>query len=250
MMTELREGERIDDLQCGGYRIIQRADGFRFGTDAVLLSHFAAPRRNERAVDLGCGNGVIAILMAAHRSDIQVDGVEIQPEVADMAARSVAMNALADRVRIHNMDMRSAHTALGCGQMSLAVCNPPYHKSADPSAKDAGARIARQMNDLSVSDVARTASRLLKYGGRFCVIYPAPRALEMMDAMQAANLAPKRVQTVHARADRAPKLMLIEAVKGGGSMLHWLEPLILYDADGGHSAQWHAIYDPQIGGSL
>lgn len=242
-MIDLKPGERLDDLQCGGYRLIQRPGGFCFGTDAVLLADFAAPRRNERAADLGCGNGVLSVLMAAHRRDITVEAVEIQAEVADMADRSVRLNGLEDRVRVYNVDMRDAHRAIGSGGMSLVVCNPPYNRSSDPAARDGSARIARQMDDLSVDDVALSASRLLKYGGRFCAVYPAPRAFEMMTAMQNAGLAPKRIQTVHARADRAPKLILIEAVKGGGSMLKWLEPLILYDADGSHSAQWHRIYD-------
>lgn len=242
-MVELKAGERLDDLQCGGYRLIQRPDGFCFGTDAVLLAHFAAPRRNERAVDLGCGNGIIAVLLAAHRQDISIDAVEIQPDVAEMAARSVALNGLSDRIRVHNIDMRDAHRTIGSGGISLAVCNPPYNKSTDPAARDGGARIARQMDDLSIDDVAASAARILKYGGRFCVVYPAPRAFEMMSAMQRHALAPKRVQTVHARADRPPKLILIEAVKGGGSMLNWMPPLILYNADGSRSAQWHEIYD-------
>ena len=242
-MVELKPGERLDDLQCGGYRLIQRPGGFCFGTDAVLLAHFAAPRKKERAADLGCGNGIISILLAAHRTDISIEAVEIQSDVAEMAARSVALNDLTDRIRVHNIDMRDAYRTIGSGGISLAVCNPPYNKSSDPAARDGGARIARQMDDLSIDDVAASAARILKYGGRFCVVYPAPRAFEMMSAMQKHRLAPKRVQTVHARADRPPKLILIEAVKGGGSMLNWLEPLILYDADGNHSAQWHRIYD-------
>ena len=87
-MVELRPDERLDDLQCGGYRLIQRPGGFCFGTDAVLLAHFAAPRKKERAADLGCGNGIISILLAAHRPDISIEAVEIQSDVAEMAARS------------------------------------------------------------------------------------------------------------------------------------------------------------------
>ena len=107
-MPELKRGERIDDLQFGGYRIIQNPEAFCFGTDAVLLADFAAPKRSDRAVDLGCGNGIISILMAAHCEGLQVDGIEIQPEIAEMAGRSVCMNSLEDRLRIHCMDMRDA----------------------------------------------------------------------------------------------------------------------------------------------
>jgi len=239
----MRPGERLDDLQAQGYRILQRPDAFCFGTDAVLLADFAAPRRQDRAADLGCGNGIIAILMAAHCPNLQVDGVEIQAEMADMAARSVQINGLDARVRIHNMDMREAWQALGQGGMSLVVCNPPYGRQGAALVNvDEKKRIARHEDGLCAQDVAQSAAKLLKYGGRFCVIYPAGRAFEMMTAMQACGLAPKRIRTIHSRAGKAPKLVLMDAVKGGGSMLHWLEPLILYNDDGSHSAEWRRIY--------
>ena len=121
----LLPGERLDDLQCGGYRLIQRPDAFRFGTDSVLLADFAAPRPRTRAVDLGCGTGAIATLMAAHEPALCVDAVELQPDVADMARRSVLLNRLEDRVRVFAGDMRDAHAFLGHGKYALAVCNPP-----------------------------------------------------------------------------------------------------------------------------
>lgn len=88
----LLPGERLDDLQCGGYRLIQRPDAFRFGTDSVLLADFAAPRPRTRAVDLGCGTGAVAMLMAAHEPGLCVDAVELQPDIADMARRSVLLD--------------------------------------------------------------------------------------------------------------------------------------------------------------
>lgn len=243
MNVELRPGERLDDLQTGGLKLIQKKGTFCFGTDSVLLADFAAPRRRERAVDLGCGNGAIALLMAGHRPDVSIDAVELQPEMADMAERSVRLNELSGRVRVHCGDMRDAWAALGRERYSLAVCNPPYgaRGCALTSAGDAE-RIARHEGDLSPDDVAGSAAALLKFGGRFCAVYPARRAFELMCAMQGRNLTPKRIRSVHATARRAPKLVLIEAVKGGGSGLNWLAPLILYEEDGSKSAEWRRIY--------
>ena len=236
-------GERLDDLQTGGLKIIQRPDAFRFGTDSVLLADFAAPRRSDRAVDLGCGTGAIALLMAAHQPTLQVDAVELQPEIADMARRSVALNEIGDRVRVHGMDMREAWRTLGAGRFSLAVCNPPYGRSgAALESLSETKRIARHEGDLTPSDVARSASMLLKNGGRFCAVYPAPRTYELMRAMDESGIAPKRLRTVHGAAGRAPKFVLLEGVKQGGEGLHWLEPLVLREADGSFSAEWHRIY--------
>ena len=239
----LKEGERLDDLQCDGLRLIQRPDVFRFGTDSVLLADFARPRPKDLAVDLGCGTGAIALLMAAHQPGLCVDAVEIQPEIADMARRSVALNGMQDRVRVHEADMRGVWRALGAGARTLAVCNPPYGKTgAALESQSEAKRLARHEGDLAPEDIARAAAMLLKNGGRFCVIYPAPRAFEMMRAMHENRLAPKRIRTVHGVAGRPPKFVLMDAVKGGGEGLHWLEPLVLRNADGSFTAEWHRIY--------
>ena len=244
-MTEwLRDGERLDDLQCHGLKLIQRPDVFRFGTDSVLLADFANPRPRDRAVDLGCGTGAIALLMAAHVPGLSVDAVELQPEIADMARRSVAMNGMRDRVHVWNLDMREAWRSFGAESRTLAVCNPPYGKAgaALENADDAR-RIARHEGDLTPEDIARAASMLIQNGGRFCVIYPAPRMFEMMRAMRDNRLAPKRLRTVHGVEGRAPKFVLMDAVKGGGEGLHWLPPLALRHADGSFTEEWHRIYD-------
>ena len=243
-MTDwLRDGERLDDLQCGGLKVIQRPDAFRCGTDSVLLADFAAPRRRDAAVDLGCGTGAIALLMAGHRPELTVDAVEVQPDIADMARRSVALNGLEERVRVHAMDMREAWRALGAGRYSLAVCNPPYgRRGAALESESETKRLARHEGELTCSDVARAASMLLKNGGRFCVIYPAPRAYEMMRAMDDQRIAPKRLRIVQGVAGRAPKFVLLEGVRGGGEGLHWLEPLVLRHSDGSFTEEWHRIY--------
>ena len=243
MQVEIRPDERIDDLQIGGYSILQRPGSFCFGTDAVLLADFATPRKKDCAADLGTGTGIIAILMAAHQAEICIDAVEIQPEMADMAARSVQLNNLQDRIHVHQGDMRDAWRSLGQGSKSLVTCNPPYgRKNSGPVSETEPQRIARHEDDLSPDELVRSAAQLLKFGGRFCIVYPARRAAEMMLAMQRHHLEPKRIRTIHARAGRAPKLILLEAVKGAHCGLNWMDPLILYNDDGSPSAEWRRIY--------
>lgn len=242
MQIELREGERVDDL-LNGFRLIQRPGSFCFGTDAVLLADFASPRKRERAADLGTGTGIIALLMAAHQAEMTVDAIEIQPDMAEMAGRTILLNDLQQRVNVHFMDMRDAWKSLGQGSKSLVTCNPPYgRENSGPVSEHENQRISRHESGLSPEEIARAAAQLLKFGGRFCVIYPAPRAFEMMAAMDCCHLEPKRIRTVHAKAGRSPKLVLIEAVKGAKSGLKWEEPLILYNDDGAPSDEWHRIY--------
>ena len=239
----IREGERLDDLEIGGFRLIQSPNAFRFGTDSVLLAHFAAPKKNETVVDLGCGTGAIATLMIAHGENVSVDAVEIQESIADMARRSAMLNGISDRMRVICADMREAWRMLGAGKYSRVVCNPPYHKvGAGFASASESAAIARQEGEISIGEVALAAAKLLKTGGRFCTVFPAARAFELMRAMESASLSPKRIQTVHGVTGRKPKLVLIDAVKQGGAGLEWLEPLILQNEDGSPTAQWNAIY--------
>jgi len=243
MNVELKAGERLDDLQHSGLRLIQRPDAFRFGTDSVLLADFAAPKRTDRVADLGCGTGAIAMLMAAHCPGLHVDAVEIQPEIADMARRSVLLNDMQAQMTVHEMDMRVCWRALGAEKFSVVACNPPYGKKGAVLLSDSETkRIARHEGDLTAEDVAYSASKLLKSGGKLCVVYPAERAFEMMRAMDLNRIAPKRIRTVHGVEGRAPRFVLLDGVKDGGAQLHWLEPLVLRDREGNFTAEWKRIY--------
>jgi tRNA1Val (adenine37-N6)-methyltransferase len=239
----LKPGERIDDLQRRGFRIIQHPGYFRFGTDSVLLADFARTRRGDRVADLCCGAGAVALLMLARRPEMRVVGIELLPELADMAARSAILNGLSDRLAICVGDVRDAHATLGRESFTLCVCNPPYFKAgAALLTGNEALRVARHEGALTPSDIAGAAARLLRTGGRFAVIYPAPRALEMMRAMEDAGIAPKRVRTVSGVVGRPPKHILIDGVKGAGEGLHFLEPLYLNERDGTPTVECRKIY--------
>lgn len=239
----LREGERLDDLQLKGLKIIQRKDAFRFGTDSVLLADFAAPRKDDLVADFGAGTGALPLLMAGHRDGAIFDAIEIQPDVADMLSRSVALNGLESRIRVHRMDLRAAAAKLGYAKHTLVVCNPPYSPEGAALPSDTEAkRIARHEGAITIGEIAGSAAKLLKNGGRIALIYPAPRALELMCALKEHRLEPKRVRIIQDKPGAAPKLILLDAVKGAGSMLHWLSPLVLRDEDGEWSAEWKRIY--------
>lgn len=245
-LISLHDGERLDDLQLNGYRIIQRKDAFRFGTDTVLLADFASPKKTDAVCDFGTGTGALCLLMAGHMDSTQFDAIEIQQDIADMAHRSVALNGLADRIRVHHADIRDASKLLHGAGISLIVCNPPYSPlgTALPS-KSESKRIARHEQAATIEEIAKAASALLKNGGRISMIYPAPRLLELMIALKSHRLEPKRVRLVQDKPGAAPKLALLDAVKGAGSMLHWQPPLLLRNEDGDWSDEWKRIYRVQ-----
>lgn len=235
--------ERIDDLQRGGLRVIQRADAFRFGTDAVLLADFAAPRRHDRVCDLGTGTGVIPLLLYARENTISADAVEIQPDMADMAARSMAMNGLNEKIRVLSGDLRSIRTLLPHARYDLVTCNPPYGKAGGTLLNpDASKRLARHEESCAIEDVACAAAWLLQNGGRLCCVFPAARMIELSDAMQKYRMAPKRIRMVHSRVEKAAHLCLMEGMLDARPGLIIEPPLVIYDENNAYTPELRRIY--------
>ncbi|MCL2811203.1 MAG: tRNA1(Val) (adenine(37)-N6)-methyltransferase [Clostridia bacterium] len=239
----IRDGERLDDLQRGGLRILQKTSGFRFGTDAVLLAHFAAPRPKDRVVDLGAGTGVLPLLMSARSTNANFTAIELLPEMADMAARSVALNQLEAQITVLEADLRDAPSLLGYGCADLVVCNPPYSPlgAALPN-NDPARALARHEVGCTLAQVIESAGKLLRNGGRLAMVFPAQRLLELLDAQRVARIEPKRVRLVHQRVQDPPKLALLEGVKLARPALHWLPPLILCDESGAYTEETQGIY--------
>ena len=235
--------ERIDDLQRGGLRVIQRADAFRFGTDAVLLADFAAPRRHDRVCDLGTGTGIIPLLLYARENTISADAVEIQPDMADMAARSMAMNGLNEKIRVLPGDLRSIRTQLPHARYDLVTCNPPYGKAGGTLLNpDASKRLARHEESCAIEDVACAAAWLLQNGGRLCCVFPAARMIELSDAMRKYRMAPKRIRMVHSRVEKAAHLCLMEGMLDARPGLIIEPPLVIYDENNAYTPELRRIY--------
>lgn len=235
--------ERIDDLQRGGLRVIQRADAFRFGTDAVLLADFAAPRRHDRVCDLGTGTGIIPLLLYARENTISADAVEIQPDMADIAARSMAMNGLNEKIRVLPGDLRSIRTLLPHARYDLVTCNPPYGKAGGTLLNpDASKRLARHEESCAIEDVACAAAWLLQNGGRLCCVFPAARMIELSDAMRKYRMAPKRIRMVHSRVEKAAHLCLMEGMLDARPGLIIEPPLVIYDENNAYTPELRRIY--------
>ena len=241
---ELKIDEELHELVSGKYYIIQKKNGFRFGTDAVLLSDFVKPSPRMKLIDFGTGTGVIALLQAIHYPDARVCAVELQEELADMARRSAEMNGFTDRVDIRQGDLRDAAAMFGRGAFDRVVCNPPYFdasRSITPEAETK--RLSTTLCGISLDQICHSAFDALKTGGRLSVVYPANHIHEMLFAMQSSRLAPKRIRAVQPTAGKPPRLILLDAVKQGGSQLDWLPPQVLANDDGTPTSEWHRIYD-------
>lgn len=243
MIIELKDEERLDDLQRNGYQIIQKKDGFCFGMDAVLLSGFAAVKPGEKAVDLGTGTGIIPILLEAKYEGEHYTGLEIQDEVAEMAARSVALNHLEERVSIVKGDIKEASRLFGAASFDVVTSNPPYMNDAHGLKNpDLPKAIARHEVLCTLDDVAREAAKLLRPGGRFYMVHRPHRLIEIITALTKYKLEPKRMKMVHPFVDKEANMVLIEAVRGGKSMIKVEAPIVVYREPGVYTQEIYDIY--------
>ena len=236
--------ERLDELHRNGYWIIQDPGRFCFGMDAVLLSGFAKVKPGERALDLGTGTGIIPILLEAKTKGEHFTGLEIQPESADMAARSVAYNHLEEKITIVTGDIREASARFGAGSFEVITTNPPYMIGQHGIQNDANAKtIARHEVLCDLDDILRESAKMLKQGGRFYMVHRPFRLTEIMQVLTKYKLEPKRMQLVYPYIDREPNMVLIEALKGGNSRITVERPLIVYEKPGVYTKDILELYD-------
>ena len=239
----LLENERVDDLQRNGLKIIQKTDGFCFGMDAVLLSGFANVKRGEQVLDMGTGTGIIPLLLSAKTEGKHFTALEIQPEIAKMAARSVAMNHLEEKIEIVNGDIKEASRIFGAASFDVVTTNPPYmndaHGLKNPTEVKA---ISRHEVLCTLDDVVREGAKVLKSGGRMYMVHRPHRLIEIITAMKQYKMEPKRMCMVHPFKDKEANMVLIEAVKGGGSWLKMEAPIIVYKEPGVYTDEIYDIY--------
>ena len=244
MDSLIRDNERLDDLQIKGYKIIQHPDKFCFGMDAVLLSAFAYVKEGEKAIDLGTGTGILPILLEAKNKGAHYTGLEIQPESVEMARRSVLYNNLQDKVDIIEGDIKEASSIFGKAVVEVVTSNPPYmtnhHGLKNPSDTKA---IARHEILCSLDDVVRETAAVLKPRGRCYFVHRPSRIVEIFETMRKYRLEPKRMRLVYPYVDKAPNMVLIEGVRGGGQQLTVESPLVVYEAPGKYTNEILEIYD-------
>lgn len=226
----LQEGERLDEIN-DRVSLIQKENGLTFGTDAYLLSCFCRPQKGARAADLGCGTGVISLLLAARGKYARIYGVEAQETFASLAKRNVALNGFSDTVSVLFRDVRELSPADLDGEVEVILSNPPYMRSDSGFASPHGEKqIARHEMLGDLFDFTAAAARCLKYGGVLYLVYRPDRLDTLFAALREAKFAPKRMLFVQDAPDKAPSMVLCEARLGGKEGLTLLPTLVLRDS--------------------
>lgn len=240
--------ETIDTVFDGRLAIVQGRGGYRFSLDSVLLAHFARPPGGGTIVDLGSGNGSIALMLAFLHPEARVVGLEIQGPMVKRAVRGGELNGLGGRVEWVRGDVRKIERLLPARSFDAAVCNPPYRLAASGRVNpDPEKRVARHEIRGRLKDFLRAGAVLLRHGGKMAVVYPAARATDLLATMRQEGMEPKRLRVVHSSSDGGAALVLAEGIREGRPGIEILPPLIVYAAGGGYTPELKSIL---AGGSI
>lgn len=240
----IKEDETVDDLGLGGLHLLQKKTGFRFGTDAVLLSHFTTLKNRESVLDLCTGSGILPVLFSGKAASKRIAGVELQAKYAEMAQRSVQLNSLGDRVTIHQGDVRDLPFLKSLGHFDVVTCNPPYKEAGTGMLNPMDERmIARHEIMVDLEAVIQGASAVLGDRGRLCLVHRPERLIEIFTLMRQFDLEPKRIRLVAPFKGKVPNMVLVEGIKFQKPYLKWEPELVIYEADGSYTTQIKEIYN-------
>ena len=245
MDIELKENERIDDLEFKNLKIIQNQDGFCFGIDSVLLADFAKGiKKDAKVLDLGVGTGIISILLCGKTNLSNITGVEIQEEVAEMANRSSKLNNLEKKFKVLNENIINLKTIYDKQSFDAIVTNPPYKKRntgiVDENEKKI---ISRHEITATLEDFIKVSSELLKDKGELYMVHRPERLVDIFSLMRKNKIEPKTLRMVYSNINKEPKLILIKGVKNAKPFLKIENNLYIYDNNGNYTDEVLEIYN-------
>lgn len=234
----LKPGETMERLSCGELNIIQKKDGYRFSLDAYLLAAFVEERPGSRVLDIGSGSGVISIMLAAIKK-LDVTGVEIQEDMAEMSRRSVELAGLSEKVAIICRDIKDYHGQL----FDAVVTNPPYRPVAtgriNPHSNKA---VSRHEILLDLDTLIRCSYELLGPAGRFYIVFPAWRLPDLISSMRSGSIEPKKMVLVCSDMDSGPEICLVSGLKDGGRELRIEKPFIVHSDRGSYTQEMEEVF--------
>jgi len=242
---ELRENERIDDLEFKGLKIIQNDKWFKYGMDSVILTDFSKKiKNNSKVLDIGTGTGIISILLSKKINVKKIVGFEIQDEVADMAKRSVRLNHLEEKIDIINENIVNIQNYYDNNYFDAIITNPPYQKNnTGLKSENEKNLISRHEIKCSLEDIILKSFYVLKDKGEFYMVHRPERLVDILYLMRKYKIEPKELRFVYSKVEEKPNIILIKGVKNAKEFLKILKPLIVYNEDGSYTEEILRIYN-------
>ena len=217
--------------------------GFALSTDSVLLGNFINVTGAKKGIDLGCGTGILSLLLLSRSSTLSMTGIEMNEAAAETARENLERNSLQDRGTVITGDLRRYRELLRAGSCDLVISNPPYFPAdAGTLSPNRERAIARGEVNCTLEDLCAAAKYLCRWGGRVAFVYKPERMTELLTLMSRSGLEPKRLRMVAHSASAAPSLILVEGKRGGAPGLKVEPLLILTNPDGSDSPEIRKIY--------
>ena len=236
--------EKLDKLHVKDYKIFQDTESFMFGLDAVLLADFAAKEihRKDSVLDLGCGNGIVPVLLAAQSNADFITGLELQQKAFTLAEKSVEINHLDNKIKIINGDVKNIKKIITERCVTIVTTNPPYMIYRGKENKTEEITIARQEKCATLEDFIKASSYVLKPSGKLFMIHRPDRLSEIFNQLKKVKMELKTLQFVHPFSNKEATMVLIEARKDSKPGLKIKEPLIVYEKPGIYTESINKIY--------
>lgn len=230
-----------DTFYNGALIIRQHRYGYRFSIDSAILAGHVHPKPLDAIVDLGTGCGIIPLMLGFRNPEIRIYGVEIQPEMAQLASQNVALNRMEGQIEIWHGDIKSLRGEIP-GPVDHVVCNPPYRPvnsgRINPNSQRA---VARHEIKATLADIISAARSVLKPSGLLTIIYPASRTADLVFQMRTYGVEPKWIRMIHSRVDASAKRVLIRGVQGAAPELCVAPPLYIYEKDRNYTQEVNAL---------
>ncbi|MFZ2055259.1 MAG: methyltransferase [Candidatus Aminicenantales bacterium] len=235
---EPAEDETLDTFYHGRLLVLQKKRGYRFSLDAPLLADFICTRPSDRLLELGAGNGIISLLLS-RKPLRRIVCLEIQPGLADLARRNIALNHLESKASVLERDLRTYRAG---EKYDVVFSNPPYIKKKGGQLSPSGEKsIAKHEIKCDIFDIMHVAGKALERDGRACVIYPAKRKADFDRALEENGLKVKALRYVHPRSGEAARWFLAEC-RFAVSSQEIRPPLFVYDERGEYTPEMQVIF--------
>lgn len=234
------EERRLDDLNLDGLKLYQYKNGYTFTSDSVLLANFVNAKKSDTCVEIGAGSGVISILVNHKTKPKQIFAFEFQQKYADLMQQNLEYNnitniqVIADKVQNFNKYLTN--------QVDVVFCNPPYYDCGDIVSKNDEVMIAKHQKFLPLDELILCAQKMLKFGGKFYVVYPANRVSELIFELKKQKLEPKKMFFAQPTESKNANTVFVECAKGGKAGVVVLPTLITNNLDGEYVQTIQKLY--------
>ena len=237
----LESDEKIEPLGRRCRIVVSKAH--TFGTDALLLAHFASVRKNDKACDFGTGCGIIPLIWFKNERTKKIDAVDIQEKAVRQLEKSIELNSAAEKLFVHHADLRELKGVLDFGSYDVVTMNPPYKEvGTGIESENAADKIARHETQCTLTDLVFSAKKLLKFGGRLCLCHRPERLVDVFEAMRSGGVEPKRIRFVCQTEGKAPWLVLVEGKNGSKPYLTVEKELIIKNPDGSDTEEMTEVF--------